>query len=51
MGFDVNYSYVRTTVVVRSAVSGPDSNQELMCQHTKVPMPQINIIPHPVTLN
>jgi len=26
-----------TTVVVRSAVSGPDSSRVLTCQHTEVP--------------
>jgi len=26
-----------TTVVVRSAVTGPDSSQVLRCQHTKLP--------------
>jgi len=35
----------------RSAVTGPDLSGVLMCKHTKVTMQQINMIPHPVTLN
>jgi len=42
IGFKVVYqqsraTYVCATVVVRSAVTGPDSSQVLKCQHTEVP--------------
>jgi len=40
MGFNVVYQQFRdicTTVVVRSAVTGPDSSLVLTCQHTEVP--------------
>jgi len=48
--FNVVYQDFITThvcmkVVVRSAVTGPDSSQILMCQHTKVPCCR-----YPVTL-
>jgi len=35
-------------VVVRSAVTGPDSSRILLCRHTEVVLPQINIMPLPV---
>jgi len=39
------------TVVVRSVVTGLDSSRDLMCQHTRSTMPQINMIPYTVILN
>jgi len=42
MGFNVVYQQFRA-MYDRSAVTGPYSNRVLM--------PQINMIPHPVTLN
>jgi len=54
IGFNVIYQQFRAsmTVVVRSAVTGADSSWVLMCQlaywNTIL---QINMIPHPVTLN
>jgi len=41
---------VFTTVVVRSAVTGPDSSRVLLPAH-RSNMSQINMITHPVTLN
>jgi len=39
IGFNVVYQQFRAmyTVVVRSAVTGPDSSRVLRCQHTEVP--------------
>jgi len=41
MGLSAIYGYVHcVTVVIRSAVTGPDSSRVLKCQHTKGPCPR-----------
>jgi len=37
IGFNVVYQQFRATVVVRYAVTGPDSSRVFTCQHTEVP--------------
>jgi len=43
--------YLCTTEVVRSTVTGQDSNHGFAVPVHRSTMPQINMIPHPVTLN